>query len=84
MNDMPASGPAPGSAMRAQPPSMLSPSVGNLTRTRPSESGSLTFVTSPITSPAFQSRVAFGRITSLSVRGLRPLIAKRVRKSLWP
>ena len=64
---------------------MSSPSVGNFTRTRPSVSGSLMFVTIPITSPAAaQSRSAFGRITSVSVRGLRPLIAKRVRKSPWP
>jgi hypothetical protein len=38
------------------------------------------FVTSPTTRPLpDQSRSVFGRITSVSVRGLRPLMANRVR-----
>ena len=81
---MPASLPAPASAMRAQVLSMLSPSAEYFTRTRPILSGSWLFVTMPITRPCVQSRSALGRITSVSVRGLRPLIVKRVRKSPAP
>ena len=75
--------PAWGIATRAQVLSMVSPSAGNFTLTRPSDSGSLMFVTSPTTRPP-QSRSSFGRITSVSVREWRPEMVKRVLKLPCP
>ena len=61
-------------ATGAHADSSVSDRLGYFTRTRPRCSGSLLLVTTPTTIEAVQSRLAGGRISSVSVRALRPEI----------